>query len=155
MGVASTTPAFGHPSLKGGELCVVMNVVLSKRMKKESLYNKPVLKKFRKELRNNGTSAEATLWTMLKNKQLEGRKFRRQYSVGYYILDFYCTSERLAIELDGAGHFTSAGFESDRKRTAFLNSHNIRVIRFENRDIFEHPEAVLENIKQNFSPPYK
>ncbi|WP_255518216.1 endonuclease domain-containing protein [Fulvivirga sp. M361] len=72
-------------------------------MKKEPLYNKPELKKFRKELRNNGTSAEATLWTMLKNKQLEGRKFRRQYSVGYYILDFYCTSERLAIELDGAG----------------------------------------------------
>ena len=56
----------------------------------------------RKKLRNNLTPAEAALWNLLKNSQLEGRKFRRQHSVGFYILDFYCPSERMAIELDGA-----------------------------------------------------
>ncbi|MEM9340181.1 MAG: DUF559 domain-containing protein [Bacteroidota bacterium] len=119
-------------------------------MKKGQLYNKSELKGFRKKLRNEGTPAEATLWTMLKNKQLEGRKFRRQYSVGNYILDFYCTSERLCVELDGAGHFTSAGFEYDQKRTEFLQSHHIRVIRFENKEVFDHIEAVLEEIKRHF-----
>ena len=119
-------------------------------MKKEQLYNKPELKEYRKKLRNDGTAAEAVLWTMLKNKQLEGRKFRRQYSVGNYILDFYCTRERLCIELDGADHFTSSGFEYDEERTAYLNSHDIRVIRFENVDIFNNSEAVLEEIKRNF-----
>lgn len=87
---------------------------------------------------------------MLKNKQLGGRKFRRQYSVGNYILDFYCTSERLCVELDGAGHFTSAGFEYDQKRTESLQSHHIRVIRFENKEVFDHIEAVLEEIKRHF-----
>ncbi len=119
-------------------------------MKHEQLYNKPGLKELRKKLRNNGTAAEATLWTMLNNKQLEGRKFRRQYSVDKYILDFYCTSERLCIELDGADHYTTAGFAYDQERTVYLNSQNIRVIRFENQEVFKHPEAVLEEIKRHF-----
>jgi very-short-patch-repair endonuclease len=116
----------------------------------EQLNNKPELKEFRKALRNHSTSAEATLWTHLKGKQLEGRKFRRQFSVGNYILDFYCTSEKLCIELDGAEHFTQEGLERDEERTAFLNSHGIRVIRFENIEIFKDIEAVLEVIKNNF-----
>lgn len=128
-------------------------------MKKEQLYNKQELKEFRKKLRTNGTAAEATLWMVLKNKQLEGRKFRRQYSVGNYILDFYCTSERLCIELDGADHFTARGYEYDKERTTYLNSHNIRVIRFENREVFDHLDAVLEEIKRNFNhisdPPFE
>ncbi|UII24020.1 endonuclease domain-containing protein [Fulvivirga ligni] len=128
-------------------------------MKKEQLYNKPELKEFRKNLRTNGTAAEATLWKVLKNKQLEGRKFRRQYSVGNYILDFYCTSERLCIELDGADHFTVSGYEYDKERTAYLNSHNIRVIRFENKEVFDHLDALLEEIKRNFNrlsdPPFE
>jgi len=121
-------------------------------MKKDQLYNKHELKEFRKRLRNHGTAAEAMLWTLLKGKQLAGRKFRRQYSVGNYILDFYCTSERLCIELDGADHFTAAGFEYDEERTTFLNSHDIRVVRFENEEVFKHPEAVLEEIKRHFAP---
>jgi very-short-patch-repair endonuclease len=65
--------------------------------------NRPELKQIRRELRHNLTPAEATLWRCLQNKQLAGRKFRRQHSVGSYVLDFYCPSEMLAIELDGAG----------------------------------------------------
>ena len=121
-------------------------------MKKDQLHNKHELKEFRKRLRNHGTAAEATLWTLLKGKQVEGRKFWRQYSLGDYILDFYCNSERLCIELDGAGHFTVAGLEYDEVRTAFLNSHNIRVVRFENNKVFKHPEAVDEVIKRHFKP---
>ena len=60
--------------------------------------NLPTLRTFRKELRNNLTPAEARLWTLLKGSQLAGRKFRRQHSVANYILDFYCPSERLAVE---------------------------------------------------------
>lgn len=118
---------------------------------KNQINNRPELKQFRKELRNNSTSAEVTLWLCLKGKQLGGRKFRRQHSIENYILDFYCPSEKLAVELDGAGHFTAAGYEYDLKRTALLESHGIKVIRFENCEVFEAIEAVLETIKKNFT----
>ncbi|MGK7390705.1 MAG: endonuclease domain-containing protein [Candidatus Cyclobacteriaceae bacterium M2_1C_046] len=115
--------------------------------------NRKELKGFRKQLRNNGTAAEATLWTHLKGRQLQGRKFRRQFSVENYILDFYCPSENLAIELDGYYHFTSAGFEYDEIRTKFLNTKGIKVIRFENSEVFDALESVLEIIKSNFTTP--
>ena len=122
-------------------------------MNKRQINNKPALKENRKRLRKNLTSAEATLWKFLKAKQLEGRKFRRQFSVENYILDFYCPAEKLAIELDGAGHFTSAGHDYDKKRTKFLGSHGIKVIRFENVKVFKALESVLEEIKNNFTTP--
>ncbi|MEQ8575087.1 MAG: endonuclease domain-containing protein, partial [Fulvivirga sp.] len=81
---------------------------------------------------------------------LEGRKFRRQFSVGNYILDFYCTTEKLCIELDGAGHYNDAQLEYDEERTLFLNNLGIRVIRFENKEVFEALESVLECIKNAF-----
>ena len=62
------------------------------------IHNRKNLKQFRKDLRNNLTPAEATLWKAIQRSQLEGRKFRRQHSVGNYILDFYCPKEKLAIE---------------------------------------------------------
>lgn len=117
------------------------------------IHNRQYLKQFRKDLRNNGTAAEATLWKFLQRKQLDGRKFRRQHSVGNYILDFYCPSERLGIELDGAHHFQTAGFLKDEERTKYLNSLNIRILRFENDEVFKALESVLEIIKSNFKPP--
>ncbi len=122
-------------------------------MEKRQTNNRPELKDFRKNLRNNLTSAEANLWRSLKGKKLEGRKFRRQFSVDSYILDFYCPSEKLAIELDGADHFTAAGCEHDATRTDILNSHGIRVIRFENDEVFKAHESVLEKIKSCFNNP--
>jgi len=117
----------------------------------EQIHNKKELEARRKDLRNSLTSAEATLWTLLKGKQLEGRKFRRQHSVGFYILDFYCPAEKLAIELDGERHFTEQGISRDEKRTKYLNSVGIRVIRFENEEIFQSPEGVLREIRDNFN----
>lgn len=64
-------------------------------------HDKPTLRNNRKELRQNLTSAEAFLWKHLQNKKFEGRKFRRQHSIDNFIVDFYCTSEKLIIELDG------------------------------------------------------
>jgi len=119
----------------------------------EQIHNRKELGSYRKELRNNLTSAEATLWIELKGKKLEGRKFRRQHSVGSYILDFYCPSEKLCVELDGAHHFTEEGMAYDTERTAYLNSLNIRVIRFKNADVFERMEKVLSEIRSNFTSP--
>lgn len=113
-------------------------------------HNRKEIKERRQELRNNLTPAEATLWKALRRSQLEGRKFRRQHSIGKFILDFYCPEERLAVELDGAHHFTSAGQESDAERTTFLNECYITVLRFENKDVFENMESVLETIKAHF-----
>ena len=117
----------------------------------EQLNNKKILEPYRKVLRNNLTSAEATLWFFLKGSKLEGRKFRRQHSFGNYILDFYCPSKKLAIELDGAHHFTEEGLKYDTERTKFLNEGGIKVIRFENKLVFEDLEGVLEEIKRNLT----
>jgi very-short-patch-repair endonuclease len=112
--------------------------------------NNPELKEFRKSLRKNLTPAEAALWRLLKGEQMDGRKFRRQFSVGYYILDFYCHSEKLALELDGAHHFTEEGRAYDEKRDAYLNKQGILVIRIEKK-VFENTGQVLDFIKSNFS----
>ena len=115
-----------------------------------TLYNRKYLKETRRKLRNNLTPAEATLWRCLQRKQLEGRKFRRQHSVGNYILDFYCPSEKLAVELDGALHFTPTGAEKDTVRDNYLAEMGIIVLRFENKLVFEQIDVVLDSIRSNF-----
>ena len=117
---------------------------------KKQVNNLPHLKTFRKTLRNNLTPAEAALWKHLKGKQLEGRKFRRQHSVGNYILDFYCPSEHLAIELDGQGHFETSQAEYDRDRDMFLNHFGIRVLRFENKVVWNNLNGLLNEVKSYF-----
>jgi very-short-patch-repair endonuclease len=118
----------------------------------QNTHNLHYLKTYRKNLRNNLTPAEVVLWKYLKGKQLNGIKFRRQHSVGNYILDFYCTTHKLAIELDGAHHYTEAGIEYDQTRTLFLNENGITVLRFENKLVFEHLDAVLHEIKKHIAP---
>ena len=103
----------------------------------------------RKELRNEGTAAEATLWLSLKGRQVEGMRWRRQFGVGPYILDFYCPQLHLCIELDGAPHYTIQGGENDLQREEWLlQEHGIRTIRFENKDIFINQEGVIEYIRE-------
>ncbi len=116
-----------------------------------TLNNLPHKKDERRTLRNNLTTAEAMLWNRLKNSQLNGRKFRRQHSIGEFILDFYCPQEKLAVELDGAGHFTISGNLHDAARTDYLNSVGIRVVRFENKFIWSALENVLQTIKSSFN----
>ena len=114
------------------------------------IHNRKDLKSFRKELRHNLTSAEATLWKHLQRSQL-GKKFRRQHNVGNYIIDFYCATQRLAVELDGEAHFTEEGLLYDKQRTKYLNRLNIHVLRFENEKVFTRIDEVLNEIKNNLT----
>ena len=117
---------------------------------REQIHNRKQMEKFRKALRHNLTPAEAVLWKAIQRSKLDSRKFRRQHSVGSYVLDFYCPSELLAVELDGAYHYTLAGTEYDAERTKYLNGLNIRVLRFENKLVFSQLEWLLDEIKAHF-----
>ncbi len=88
------------------------------------------------------------LWKALRNGQLAGKKFRRQHSIGVYIVDFYCASEKLVIELDGQPHFNPGGQEADYVRDEYLKSQNFRVLRFENWLVREDVNRVVEAIRQ-------
>jgi len=119
----------------------------------DHLYNEPRLKDRRRRLRRKQTFAEKILWSQLRGRGLDGYKFYRQYGVGYYTLDFYCHTKRLAVELDGPGHFVGAGPERDARRTAFLNRCNIRVIRFRNEEVFEKLNDVIAEIRRALEDP--
>ena len=112
-------------------------------------HNRPALTEKRKYLRTHSTSAEAVMWMILKEKQIEGVKFRRQFSIGPYILDFYAPKLRLCIELDGAHHFTHDGIINDDVRSEYLmRLHNVYILRFENDTLFKCPEGVIASIRQ-------
>ena len=123
----------------------VKTIIMNKR-----IHNRKYLESYRKKLRKSLTPAEATLWKNLQNRKLKGRKFRRQHSIENYIIDFYCPEERLAIELDGEIHFNELAQEKDKIRTERLNELRIRVIRFENKMVFEGLAQVLQEIEDNF-----
>ncbi len=125
--------------------------MLYKRSKTD-LHSLPRAAKFRTNLRKTLTPAEAAFWNLVKNSRLDGRKFRRQHSIGNYIFDFYCPSEKLAIELDGQGHFVDHPGLNDRSKREYVESHGIRVIRFENKRVFEDTEWVLDVIRSHFLP---
>ncbi|MGY2132979.1 endonuclease domain-containing protein [Hymenobacter sp. HD11105] len=118
----------------------------------KQVHNLNYQKSIRRALRNNLTQAEAVLWRALQRSQLAGRKFRRQHGVGPYVVDFYCPSEKLVIELDGAGHFTASGEANDVVRTEYLAGLDFRVVRFENRVVMEQLDGVLAAIEAAFLP---
>ena len=81
----------------------------------------PVTSSRSRELRQSQTTAEYKLWSVLCNRQLDGLKFRRQHPVGKFIVDFYCASTRIVIEVDGGGHLDQE--EYDANRTTWLEEH--------------------------------
>ena len=134
-------------SRRGGSL---REAEMTYKRSKTDIHTLPHLAEFRSKLRKRLTPAEAAFWNLVKNSRLDGRKFRRQHSVGNYILDFYCPSEKLSIELDGERHFTGPATLNDRSRRLFIESQGIRMIRFENKRVFEDTEWVLDVIRSNF-----
>ena len=102
----------------------------------------------RQSLRNNTTSAEAILWRVLKGKQVDGLKFRRQFGVGPYVLDFYCPEIKLGIELDGGIHKSEEVYKYDETRTRFLSENGIEVLRFDNEVVYRNTEEIIEEIKR-------
>jgi very-short-patch-repair endonuclease len=117
-------------------------------MNNKNLFNRKSLKSFRSSLRNSSTSAEVALWVLLKSKKLEGTKFRRQYSIGSYIVDFCCPSEKLIIELDGDPHGEYHRIQKDEIRDKYLESLGFTVLRFENRFVFQDPEYLKGEISK-------
>jgi very-short-patch-repair endonuclease len=116
------------------------------------LRNDSALKQRRKELRRNQTDAEKAIWTHLRNRQFYGVRFFRQYSVGPYILDFYCPSVKLGIELDGGQHLQRESLEYDAARTEYLTAHGINVIRFWNNEVLLNINGVLVKLAERVSP---
>jgi CreA protein len=107
------------------------------------------------ELRRQMNLPEVVLWQVLRKSRLARLRFRRQHPIGPYILDFYCPSARLAIELDGFAHDTLTQVRHDERREAFLVEHGIRVLRIAARDVLrdETLESVLVGIEQAASAP--
>ena len=106
--------------------------------------NKDLARAMRHEL----TWAEKALWHQLRNRKLAGLKFRRQQPLGAYILDFYCADKLLIVELDGSQHDIPEEREYDSRRTAFLQSKGLEVLRFWNSQVRQSLPWVLELIRR-------
>jgi very-short-patch-repair endonuclease len=119
-------------------------------MRQNQVHSIPQLKQRRDQLRKNLTAAEAALWSILVGKQLKGRKFRRQHSIDHFIVDFYCASEKLIIELDGEVHRDPGQAVYDHWRDERLKALGYKVLRFENKLVFEQGDLLLEIIADCF-----
>ncbi len=108
--------------------------------------NRKELKDFRRELRSNPTRAETEMWHGLRSKRLAGYKFRRQHSLGPFIVDFYCTQFQIVVEVDGATHDDLSQKEYDTERTKYLQENNIRVIRFTDGEVLWSVDMCCEKI---------
>lgn len=100
-------------------------------------------------LRKNQTDAERKLWSLLRNRQLTEVKFRRQFPIGRYILDFYSPEFKLGIEADGGQHYEDKGRLKDQQRSKELSKLGIRIIRFSDRDILNNLDGVYRMIQQS------
>jgi len=110
-------------------------------------------------LRRNQTEAEKKLWLILRNRKLAGIKFRRQFPVGRYILDFYAPEYGLGIEADGGQHYGDEHKRRDETRTRELIKLGVEIVKFSDRDILTNIEGVYETIERalrerRLTPPH-
>ncbi|MBS4034045.1 MAG: DUF559 domain-containing protein [Ignavibacterium sp.] len=110
-------------------------------------YNKKELKETRRLLRKNQTYTEKIVWMYLRNRQMDGYKFRRQYSVDNFVIDFYCPKLKLAIEIDGSIHNEPDQKEYDFKRQEHLETFGINFLRLTNEEIDGNPNKAFEKIE--------
>ena len=103
-----------------------------------------------RKLRRSMTDAEHALWRVLRSRQLEGFKFRRQHSIGRYVVDFVCLEYRLVVELDGGQHVEQV--EADAGRTAQLEQSGFRVIRFWNNEVLTEMDGVVMRVLATLTP---
>lgn len=113
----------------------------------------PEIHKRAKELRKQMTPAEKVLWNFLKNKSLEGFKFRRQHPIDKYIVDFYCHQKKLVIEVDGSIHDQLDQKEYDSGRTSVLEEFGLKVIRFRNEEVLDNFQSVIGRISKGLISP--
>ena len=105
--------------------------------------SRPVRKRAR-ELRQEQTEPEAVLWEQLRDRRLNGAKFRRQHPIGRFIADLYCPAAKLILEVDGGIHAEQE--EYDSARTEWLEAQGYRVLRFTNTEVMEDLSTVLKRI---------
>lgn len=110
------------------------------------IYNKIKQAEARRLLRKNTTKTEAIIWSHLRNRQLNGLKFRRQFSINNYIVDFYCSSLKLAIEIDGLIHKQKNIKKVDKIRQEQIESLGITFLRFTNNEIINEISKIKEKI---------
>jgi len=109
------------------------------------------LKKYAAELRKNPTEAEEKLWKELRKFRLKGFIFRRQHPIDIFIADFYCHKLKLIIEVDGEIHESDESIEYDEGRSAELEKHGIKVLRFKNSEIINKIDLVIATISSSLS----
>ncbi len=110
-------------------------------------YNKAKEKEKRRKLRRDQTYAEKIVWINLRGRRLLGYKFRRQYSVDYYVIDFYCSELKLAVEIDGESHDLPEQKEYDAKRQKYLENYEIKFVRITNDELLGNPNKAFEKIE--------
>ena len=130
------------------EACEVSHSTLS-GLKRVSSHVTPEKREFAKQLRKRTTHTEKLLWERLRSRQLYGRNFQRQIVLWGWIVDFYCASEKLAVEVDGPYHLRRK--KQDRFRDKVLKSHGIETLRVKNKDVITKMGEVLEWIASYFS----
>lgn len=111
-------------------------------------YNKTELKEKRRILRRDQTFCEKSIWFYLKDRKLLGIKFRRQYSIDQYIIDFFAPAIKLAIELDGGVHEVLKQKEYDINRQIYLESFGIKFIRITNKEFLGNPNKAFKKIEE-------
>jgi very-short-patch-repair endonuclease len=102
----------------------------------------------RRALRHSMPKAEVILWKSLSRKQMMGCKFRRQYSVDKYVIDFYCPELKLAVEVDGDSHYVKDAEEYDKERQDYIEQFGITFLRVANNDIYKNLNGVLTTISE-------
>ncbi len=121
-------------------------------LKAEMFYGaSPEIFKRAGELRKNMTEAESKLWSLLRKKQVGGKRFRRQHPVKTFIVDFYCHECKLVVEVDGSIHKLEGQKEYDNGRTYELEQLGLKVVRFTNNQVLQQPEKVIELIKKSIT----
>jgi len=113
-----------------------------------NVYNRQEQLARRRHLRKNMARAEVLLWCRLRGRQVDGLKFRRQYGVGSYVVDFYCPESKLAIEVDGDSHFGDGAELRDERRQSYIESQGIAFVRCTNGDFYESLDGVVERIHE-------
>jgi very-short-patch-repair endonuclease len=131
-------------------------LIMEKRLR---VHNSKELVNIRRVLRNNPPRAEILIWKYIKNSLL-GYKFRRQHSIGKYIVDFYCPELKLAIEIDGPIHDEPEKVSHDNEKSEYILSKNIQIIRIDNKETYtnidrtiEYISSEIEKLKDSTPPP--
>jgi len=110
------------------------------------LFNRKQQTGLRRRLRADAPKAERLLWWRLRGRQVADLKFRRQYGIGPYVVDFYCAQTKLAMEIDGELHFEPGVDVRDGARQSYIESLGIRVLRFTNPQVYDELNLVIEEI---------